>query len=806
MLYSESVFNNCSALETFAISGGLKDMGVSAFSGCVNMTSFTFTSASLERIENSAFDGCKALLAFEITGLVKTIGARAFADCEALTLISFQSGLTNIEEASFINCKGLTSIIFETLEIPKTVGEITTFSYSCSIKTVGANAFKGCTSLTTVTIPNSVEFVTDVNSEIQVNNITTVIGEAMFYNCTNLTKVVIESVSTLTLSNTNAFYNSGITSTTGMIIVPRESLAAYKTANNWSVFESRMLASYFQVVFKDYDGEQIGDTQTIVCLGDAILPTSPTRFGYTFSIWDTESTNVKADLVITANYTAITYHVNYSTTYYDKNFNGYTEDLSSTYTIESGEIAITNPLKAGFTLGNWTDSDTQLVVGVNIIIPAGSTGDKSYFAFYSIANYDITYVLGEDTFPIFANPDSYTIEDDEIILQNPSARSGYTFLGWTGTNLSEPTLEVVIPEGSTGDRTYTANWEIFSYTITYELNGGTVNGTNPVKYNTESETKLIINPTKTGFNFIGWSGTGIDGMTMAVHVVPYDTVDKVYTANWETIKHDVKFSDYFFTEIEKVSIVEGENLTKPSDPVKANCLFEGWYTGTDYIHLFVFGQPVTEYTLIIAKFTTIATIDINGVESQKQLTVGKEYEDLGNCRGDNLFVKDGYTLDSWTYNNGTIDIKVVPSTQYNYDTTMKFTAVFVGRKYTGSFVTGDNGTTMQETAELIYGERIVSLPTPTKEGYLFAGWYVGDTKIQVGDVYLYKDNATLTASWEMITTGSTQDDTTMSNGSLIGIIAGSVGGVVVIAGVAVVLIKKKKTGKKLASEDTVSKE
>ena len=56
------------------------------------------------------------------------------------------------------------------------------------------------------------------------------------------------------------------------------------------------------------------------------------------------------------------------------------------------------------------------------------------------------------------NPEFYTIESGGITLNNPS-RSGFTFAGWTGTGLTEPTLVVKIPAGSIGERKYTALWE-----------------------------------------------------------------------------------------------------------------------------------------------------------------------------------------------------------------------------------------------------------------------------------------------------------------------------------------------------------
>lgn len=56
------------------------------------------------------------------------------------------------------------------------------------------------------------------------------------------------------------------------------------------------------------------------------------------------------------------------------------------------------------------------------------------------------------------NPDSYTIESDEITLNNP-VRSGYRFVGWMGTEVTETENVVKILSGSIGAREYTAVWE-----------------------------------------------------------------------------------------------------------------------------------------------------------------------------------------------------------------------------------------------------------------------------------------------------------------------------------------------------------
>ena len=56
-----------------------------------------------------------------------------------------------------------------------------------------------------------------------------------------------------------------------------------------------------------------------------------------------------------------------------------------------------------------------------------------------------------------ANPERYTVETESFTLNNPE-RTGYTFAGWTGTGLNQPTMTVTVEKGSTGNREYTATW------------------------------------------------------------------------------------------------------------------------------------------------------------------------------------------------------------------------------------------------------------------------------------------------------------------------------------------------------------
>lgn len=79
---------------------------------------------------------------------------------------------------------------------------------------------------------------------------------------------------------------------------------------------------------------------------------------------------------------------------------------------------------------------------------------------------------------------------------------------------------------------------IVNYTITYELNGGSV--TNVTSYNIKTNTFTINNPTRNGYTFTGWSGTGIIGKTLTLTIPKGSCGDKIYTANW--VQTEVEFA------------------------------------------------------------------------------------------------------------------------------------------------------------------------------------------------------------------------------------------------------------------------
>lgn len=113
-------------------------------------------------------------------------------------------------------------------------------------------------------------------------------------------------------------------------------------------------------------------------------------------------------------------------------------------------------------------------------------------------------------------------------LTRPDGDTGSYFM-WLGSdgNLYAPGESV--PEVVT---TLTAQWTVNQYTITYDLAGGTVEG-NPDTYTIETVAFTLKNPTKSGYTFTGWSGTGLDGENnMTVTIPKGSTGNRSYTAHW----------------------------------------------------------------------------------------------------------------------------------------------------------------------------------------------------------------------------------------------------------------------------------
>ncbi|HCW11524.1 MAG TPA: hypothetical protein DGM68_11545 [Bacteroides fragilis] len=172
-----AVFWGCSSLATVTFENGsqLKTIGggssyYGAFSYCTALTSIEIP-ASVETIEAAAFKGCSSLatVTFENGSQLKTIGGGssyygAFSDCTALTSIEIPASVETIKASAFKGCSSLATVTFENGSQLKTIEggypssgtfadctALTSIEIPASVETIEAAAFKGCSSLATVT-------------------------------------------------------------------------------------------------------------------------------------------------------------------------------------------------------------------------------------------------------------------------------------------------------------------------------------------------------------------------------------------------------------------------------------------------------------------------------------------------------------------------------------------------------------------------------------------------------------------------------------------------------------------------------
>ena len=149
---------------------------------------------------------------------------------------------------------------------------------------------------------------------------------------------------------------------------------------------------------------------------------------------------------------------------------------------------------------------------------------------WTAPTYTVTLNAGDGTINS-GNVTSYTYGVGAT-LPTDVTRTGYTFKGWYDNESLTGSPVTAIGGTEMGNKEYWAKWEINQYTIAYDLAGGTAEG-NPDTYTIETGTFTLKNPTKSGYTFTGWSGTGLDGENnMTVTIPTGSTGNRTYAAHW----------------------------------------------------------------------------------------------------------------------------------------------------------------------------------------------------------------------------------------------------------------------------------
>ena len=232
------------------------------------------------------------------------------------------------------------------------------------------------------------------------------------------------------------------------------------------------------------------------------------------------------------------------------------------------KLSTTTPTRTGYTFNGWNTNNSG--TGTNYAAGANYTANANVtlYAKWTAVNYTIGYTLNGGT--VSTNPTGYTIETNTITLNNPT-KDGYTFKGWTGSNGNTPQTTVQIAKGSTGNKTYTANWTPITYKITYDLAGGS--GLNVESYDIETATFQLTAPTRLGYTFIGWTGSNGDVPQPIVQIATGSTGNKNYTANWAINPNtQVQYLDSLGQPVAQETVA----FNRPEAPEVAGFTFVRW--------------------------------------------------------------------------------------------------------------------------------------------------------------------------------------------------------------------------------------
>lgn len=417
----------------------------------------------------------------------------------------------------------------------------------------------------------------------------------------------------------------------------------------------------------------------------------------------------------------------------------------TTYTVNDGQsFSLPTPQKDGYDFVEWRDKDGNVV-----IFPQTITEDKTYYAVFAPTNYTVSYYLNGG----ICNEElqtSFTV-DDKIILPTPQ-KSGADFLGWyQNSDYSGTAVEKLTCKFS--NVTLYAYWSDKTYTIIYDLQGGTIESANPETVTSDQE--VVLNaPYKKGYEFLGWYDDEFYGLKYT-SVGGENAKNLVLYARFQ--KDD---SVYVITYDLQGGVADGENpadlhrgeAKKLNPAVKPGYDFLGWYdnkegNGEAYEYLVDISTNLSLYAVYRAKTYTVRYEYDGFYEGQSSnpnvIEYGETVTLLPVC-------ESGYDFLGWyTSSSYLADEKVKTIDKTNIGTFSTLYAKYTAKTYTitlitdGGSIDGDIAPATKIDGGYVY-LRTVEMPTlypPTlkKDMYVFFGWYLGDTAIEKIQPYMLSD-------------------------------------------------------------------
>ena len=493
----------------------------------------------------------------------------------------------------------------------------------------------------------------------------------------------------------------------------------------------------YKVTF-EVNGHGDGIVAQTVDSGDkASVPSAPSEEGYTFAGWYTDpdctekydfDSPVKSDITLYAKWTAVTYTVSFDT-------DGVGSAPSSQTVKHGGTVTKpSNPSAEGYTFNGWyTNNDCTERYDFDTKV----TSDITIYAGWTHIAYTVTF----DTDDMCTDPAAQTVYHGDTATP-PSLPSveGYTFAGWcTDNDLTEP---YDFDQPVTKDITLYADWDINTYTVTFDANGhGTAPAAQTVDYGWMIDPPEI--PTAVGYTFNGWY-TDSD-CTEEYNFDLSVTSDFTLYAGWTLNTYTVTFNaNGQGTAPAAQTISHGSKVNKPADPSGTGYTFGGWYTDSACKNSYDFDSAVTSDITLYAKwtiFTYTVTFNANGhgsAPAAQPVNYGKKATKPADPSA------TGYTFGGWYTDSACTN-------SYNFNSVVTGHLTLYAKwtpTYTVTFNANGHGTA-PASQTVAQGSTATKPTDPTVANYTFDGWY---TDAACQNSYSFSTqitgNITLYAKWK----------------------------------------------------------
>ena len=508
-----SAFEYCSSLKTAKLSENLKSIGMYSFNNCTSLTE-VHLSDILKEIPSNTFSGCKKLTTINFPSTLTTIGDSAFYGCESLPEAILPSGVEKIESNAFKNCKSLKKAV-----VPDTVSSI------------GSSAFYGCEALTDITLGSKLKKIdsqtfygcTALPSIVIPYNVTT-IGDSAFVNCTKLTQITVPR-------NTTSIESNAFSYPRKMTMYGPSGCYAQTYANGkgikyvaQDIHATSIRLDITNKTAEYYDEFQLTATIAPQNFTDAVTWTSSNEDVATVS----DTGYVEVCGVGTAVITVTAGNVKAACTVTVPQLIDWIEFDEDEIELKSGETYQLRPDISPSNATNkklkYTSSDTKVAeVSASGLVTAKSEGEARIRAAATDGSdeYAVCYVTvagKAKVTGITLNQTSATLGRGKKLALKAAISPSYASnkkVVWKSANTKVATVDgsgnvtakapgrTKITVTSAENSSYQASCTVtVPYNITYKLNKGKNNASNPSTYYGKKIT--LKNPSRKGYTFAGW--------------------------------------------------------------------------------------------------------------------------------------------------------------------------------------------------------------------------------------------------------------------------------------------------------------